>query len=418
MLRWVSLAVAVAALVVFAGAQRQSADVSFESPAPDAAAAVPDSGGGSAAVPSVAELTRLVRASPVVRLPGAIAQWDAARVRAAAGDLDVRILVAPPDLDDAARQRVADVDAATVTIVGTQVGGGLLQAVGDSLDDWRAQFATADVTNQIVTLVAGLRKQPTPADVDGLRWREPTAAELAGVARRTVPTQAFPGGSAMVVVLPRQPFGKPVPRYGPALARRFPGTPIVVQYGDWVEYHGPQEQDFAEVAGASFYARFGDLLARRAFPQQNVLTAYLNQVADIRYAGVFDRPLPYRPADPVRVALPVLPWLFVACVLLFFALSLRTLLRPVASPARDRSLPARLAGLSALAVEMSALTDDPALTRALVALTAARSALDDDLTDASVRAQLRTAEAELDHAARRLPYPGYRPADYLRERLA
>jgi hypothetical protein len=143
----------------------------------------------------------------------------------------------------------------------------------------------------------------------------------------------------------------------------------------------------------------------------------------VRYAGLFDRPLPYRPADPLRVALPVLPWLFVACAGVFFALSVRSLLRPLRRPRsrREPGTPARLAGLTALAVEMSVLTDrrsEAALTRGISALTAAREALDDDLPDAHVRDLLTGAEAELDEAARLLPYPGYRPADYLRERLA
>jgi hypothetical protein len=78
--------------------------------------------------------------------------------------------------------------------------------------------------------------------------------------------------------------------------------------------------------------------------------------------------------------------------------------------------PARLAALSSLAVEMSLLTDrasDPALTRGIAALTAARDALEQDLPDNSVRALLATAESELDEAARKLPFRGFRPQDYL-----
>jgi len=191
-----------------------------------------------------------------------------------------------------------------------------------------------------------------------------------------------------------------------------------VLYGDWIEYHGPHEAEFADLAAASFYAQFADRLSRYAYPQGNVLGAYLARVTDIRFAGLFDRPLPYRPWDPLRVALPALPWVFAACVAAFLALSVRDLLprRP-----QRRAAPARLAGLTALAVEMSLLTDragDAPLTRGITQLSAARAAVDDELPDGHVQALLDDAQRELDEAARLLPYDGFRPDDYLAERLA
>ncbi|MEV4701945.1 hypothetical protein [Actinoplanes sp. NPDC049316] len=439
--RWVALAAAVAVLVIFVVAQRQSADVSYGR-SPSTSAGVTEGAAGElsdATVPSAEQMTAMINKTDVVRLPGSVARWDEDRVRAAMGAERMRILVAPPGLDKAERDRVRDVRDATIRVIGTEVTGGAYQATGDSLDDWRAEFAAGDVTNLLITLIAGLREQPPPADADGVRWREPAAAEVAAVAaqlRRTglytapgatlteVPGQnAFPGREPLYVAQPRQSSDAPLVRYGPALTRLFPGRPIVELHGDWIEYHGPDAGDFAEVAAAGFYAQFGDRLSRYAYPQANVLGAYLGRVTDVRYAGLFDRPLPYRPADPLRVALPVLPWLFVACVGVFFALSMRSLLRPLRRPRarREHGTPARLAGLTALAVEMSALTDsrsESALTRGITALTAARSALDDDLPETHVRSLLTDAEADLDQAARLLPYPGYRPADYLRERLA
>jgi hypothetical protein len=205
-----------------------------------------------------------------------------------------------------------------------------------------------------------------------------------------------------------------MPRYGPALARLHPGSPIVVMYGDWIEYDGPNAAYFADVATASFYGQFGDRLSVYAYPQDTILNAYLGRVTAVRYAGLFDRPLPYRPFDPLRVTLPVLPWVFGACVLIFLALSVRSVRRPPRHA--HAGSPARLAALTSLAVEMSLLTDrasDPALTRGIAALTAAREALDQDLPDNSVRALLATAESELDEAARKLPFRGFRPQDYL-----
>ena len=65
-------------------------------------------------------------------------------------------------------------------------------------------------------------------------------------------------------------------------------------------------------------------------------------------------------------------------------------------PREQAGAPARLAGLTALAVEMSALTDsrsEAALTRGITALTAARSALDDHLPDAHVHGLLADGPA-------------------------
>jgi len=416
-LRWVALVLAAASLIVFLVAQRQTTHVSYaESPA---TANIPDAGTvAGASVPTVEQMTAMVQANPVVRLPGSVAQWDEARVRAAIGTADTRILVAPPGLPEAEQDKVRDVDAATIRVIGTQVSGDIYRVSGSTSADWRPQFATNDVTAALLTLIAGLADQPLPGTIDLLQRRNPTPAETAKVAagaRRITGSPAFEGAPVLVATLPTQPIGKPMPRYGPALAKLYPDTPIVVVYGEWIEYDGPHAADFADVAAASFYGQFGDRLSQYAYPQQTVLDAYLGRVADVRYAGLFDRPLPYQPFDPVRVTLPALPWVFAAGVLIFLALSVRSMRRPPV--VRRAGTSARLAALSSLAVEMSLLTDrssDPALTRGITALTAARDALGDDLADSHVRDLLATAESELDAAARRLPFPGFRPEDYLR----
>lgn len=442
-IRWVFLGLAVVVLLVFLAAQRQSVDASYgRSPA---SAAVPEGSAGEltdATVPSAARMTAMVEADAVVRLPGSVATWDEERVRAAIGDRDVRILVAPPGLDQAERDRVREVENATIRVVGLQVTGGPYQAVADTLPGWRAQFAAGDVTNLILALIARLADEPAPEELDTLRWRDPGAAELAtvtadlrasglhvapGATLTGLPTEAaataFPDPGALYVVLPRQRPDAPLPRYGPALTGIFPDRPIVVMYGDWIEYHGPHAEQFADVVAASFYGQFGDRFSRYTYPQRNVLGAYLARVTDVRYAGLFDRPLPYQPFDPLRVALPALPWLFAACVVGFLALSARSLWPGTAATGAIGGLgaPARLAGLTALAVEMSLLTDrrsDPALTRAVTKLQAARSALAEKLPDQHVHDLLTAAEAELDDSARTMGIAGYRPAIYLRGRLS
>jgi hypothetical protein len=82
---------------------------------------------------------------------------------------------------------------------------------------------------------------------------------------------------------------------------------------------------------------------------------------------------------------------------------------------------ARLAGLTALAIEMSGLTDEignDALTRGIGKLGAAGEALARNLPDRHVRSLLDDAEAELDDTARSLGRADYRPNAYLSERLA
>lgn len=443
-LRWGCLGLAVVTLVVFLLAQRQSVDASYgTAPASAGASAPPADDQSEVGIPSVAEMTALVARDPVVRLPGSVATWDTERVRAAIGDQEVRILVAPPGLSEEERRRIQEVRNATVRVVGTQVTGSIYRVSGDTLPTWRAQFGAFDVTSMLTTLIATLAEQPEPPEHDGWRWREPTTSELATVATdlrterwhrgpgatltevpQALAADAFPDGGGLFVALGPQRLDRPVPQYGPALTRLFPDTPIVVLYGSWVEYHGPHAANFAEVVAATFYAQLGDRLSRLDYPQRNVLGAYLARVVDVRYAGLFDRPLPYQPVDPLRVALPALPWVFAASVMVFLALSVRSLRAP-GGAAGDRAagggVPPRMAGLTALAIEMSLLTDrrsDAALTRGITVLQAARAALAEQLPARHVGTLLDEAETELDEAARTLGIAGYRPAAYLQGRLS
>ncbi|MEV6629115.1 hypothetical protein AB0M71_50160, partial [Amycolatopsis sp. NPDC051114] len=78
-------------------------------------------------------------------------------------------------------------------------------------------------------------------------------------------------------------------------------------------------------------------------------------------------------------------------------------------------------GLTALAVEISGLTGGAsaaALTRGITQLTAARDAFTEKLPDQHVHGLLDAAEADLDSTAGLLGRPEYRPAEYLRGRLA
>jgi hypothetical protein len=430
-LRWVFLVAAAVIVVVYLVAQRQGViDVSYAQ-APSTKDTVTEGDAdelAGVALPSVAEMMAMVGKDKVVRLPGAVAFWDEARVDRAIGDAGIRILVAPPGLSEKQQEQVSKVENATITITGAEISGTTYQVVPDDLAEWRTTFVTGDVTGLLLTLIATEKDEPKPPDVNEFSWREPTAAELDPVAAgvragglyvapgatlQRVPgsaDSAFGGQRPLVAAFPMQPYGQRPPEYGPALVRLFPGRPVVVVYGNWVGYYGPRAGEFADVAGAEFYGRFGSRLGLYAYPQANVLGTYFNEVTKVRYAGIFDRPLPYRPIDPVRVALPALPWLFGVCVLVFLGLSVRSVLPRRSLPRRP---PARLAGLTTLAVELSGLSHAPGLTRAFARLAAARAALAERLPDRHVAGLLGEAQRELDGVARELGRAEYRPVNYL-----
>ncbi|MHA6619954.1 hypothetical protein [Pseudonocardia sp. DLS-67] len=449
--RFVLAVVAIGCVVFFVDAQGRGAEVTYGSRAAPEEPETKPPERPTVGLPSAGEMAAMLNAEPVVRLPGAIAAWDAERVRQASGDHDVRIIAVPPGLTKDQRSALADVktevsreleddeNTTVFTIDGTRVSGGIYEVAPSTLDEWRAQFGRNDVTVPLVTLInelVGSGDEPVEGPAD--ERREPTAAELEVVApqlRATgwfvapgaslteVPAEAsadaFGGAPAMYAAFPVQPFGEQTPDYGPALTRLFPETPIVVLYGSWIEYHGPHAADFADVAAAGYYSQFAGVLGRGRYPQDNSLRLYLGQIADVRYAGLFDRPLPYTPFDPLSVTLPALPWVFAGCAAILLAMSARPLLRRNAG--RPLGTAARLGGLSALAVEVSGLTDraeDPALARAIVHLQAARDAVAKALPDRHVHKLLDDAAAELDRIGRAVPFDGYRPADYLRRQRA
>lgn len=436
--RWGVLVLAAVALVVFVGAQPGPPDASYArrsstKPVEGSAGELSDYG-----VPSVDEMTALVDEQPVVRLPGSIAVWDEEKVRDAIGDAGYRILVVPPGLDAAERDRVHEVENADITVYGTQVIGEIYEVVGEGLETWRDQFARGDVTGLLTFLIRKQRGLPEETVDSDFAWRDPTESELAevvddlrdtgvhvaeGATLSRVPEDAardaFPDRDLLVVALPMQPRDEPLVQYGPALTEAFPDTPIVVMYGSWIEYYGPHRDEFAEVAATSFYAQFGQLLSRTDYPQDNVLNVYLNRVSDLRFSGVFGRPRPPEPFDPMPTALLALPLVFLLCVAAFVTMSLRPIF---GGGVRPRSSSARLAGLTALSIEVSGLSGrdtDPALVRAITTLReVGKAAENTKLSDSYIQSLLDDVERDLASVAAALGRPDYAPDVYSRSRIA
>jgi hypothetical protein len=84
-LRWAFLLTAVVIVIVFLLAQRQTADVSYAR-SPSGKGGVTAGESENVTLPTVAEMTAMVRKDKVVRLPGAVAFWDEQRITKLAAD--------------------------------------------------------------------------------------------------------------------------------------------------------------------------------------------------------------------------------------------------------------------------------------------------------------------------------------------
>ncbi|MEJ7650151.1 MAG: hypothetical protein WKF57_14135 [Nakamurella sp.] len=439
--RWLLAALAVCAAVVFVAVQGRSSDARYE--LNTASSRLTPTETPTATLPSSAELTNQLRRQSRVRLPGATAWFDEAQVRAAIGDADIRIVVAPIGLTSDQSRMLYELDPfdedatgvhEVIRIEGTAVSGGGHSSLADDLPGWQRQFAQGDITGPLLALVAALRDAPTPADPKAAAVRAPTAAELAPVLAAVrssgvhldpaagvteVPATAgtaFPDAQPIIATFPRSTPGAPLVDWATALSAAFPGRPVVTLTGLWVDYRGPDADRFAEIASASYYGQYRTVLSERVLPTQGVLRTFLARIAELRLSGIFGRALPAPSFDPLSVTLPALPIVFAGCAAGFLVLSVRQLRRRplfLISPAGR----ARLAGLSSLLIETSGLADrraDAPLARAAVALRAAGSAMTERGLQAEVRRQLDAASAELKTVADLLGRKDYRPTEYVR----
>ena len=441
-LRWLLAVLAVVAAVVFVVVQGRSSDTTFDRDFESSRLTADET--PTVTLPSSEELTALLRAQTRVRLPGAIGWFDEEQVRAAIGDDDIRILVAPLGLtSDQSRMLYElepfDEDAPgvheVIRIEGTAVSGGSYDVRADDLPGWQRQFAQGDVTGALLTRVAAIKDAPTPADPAAVATRAPTAAEFAPVVAAVRSTgvfldpaaevtdvpatagTAFPGEQPVIATFPRSAPGAPLVDWATALSAAFPDRPVVTLTGLWVDYRGPDADQFAEIASASYYGQYRTVLAERVLPTHGVLRTFLARIAELRLSGIFGRALPAPSFDPLSITLPALPIVFAGCAAGFLVLSVRQLRRRprffIAPAGR-----ARLAGLSSLLIETSGLADrraDAPLARAAVALRAAGSAMTEPGLQAEVRTQLDAASAELDTVADLLGRKDYRPAEYVTE---
>lgn len=315
--RWLLAVLAVVAAVVFVAVQGRSSDARYELNA--ASSRLTPTETPTVSLPSPEELTNQLRRQSRVRLPGASAWFDEKQVRAAIGNDDIRILVAPIGLTSDQSRMLYELDPfdedatgvhEVIRIEGTAVKGGGYSSLADDLPGWQRQFAQGDITGPLLALVAALRDAPTPADPQAAAVRAPTAAELAPVLAAVrssgvhldpaagvteVPATAgtaFPDSRPIIATFPRSTPGAPLVDWATALSAAFPDRPVVTLTGLWVDYRGPDADQFAEIASASYYGQYRTVLAERVLPTQGVLRTFLARIAELRLSGIFGRALP------------------------------------------------------------------------------------------------------------------------------
>ncbi|WP_153506588.1 hypothetical protein [Cumulibacter manganitolerans] len=431
LLQWTSLVLLVLTALIFMTREVQQPTVTFAAVAkdtpPKAAAAQP-------APPSYDAIVAEYGGQRIIRLPGAVAQLDEAAVTPwldAAGAS--RVVLAPPrDPDDSQRMDVPD---DVVLVTGTSASLSPYDTFSTTFAEVGRTLGAADVTSDVITLAAAVadRDDDVP-EAAPLPVRAPTAEETAAVVADLADDGlAFVGGAPafdrpagngfaappLIVVTPYVAPGTPAVDYREPVTAAYPGRTVVLMTGLWIQYAGAGVDELAPAITASFYGQLEDRLRKYAYSQESVLAANLARVEQFRTSGMFDLDAPYVAPDPLHLTLPVLPWVCggLALVLLGAAAWPR---RPLGTTRVSAASVSRYAGLSELAVEISALVPssaDGAFTRSGAALRAVRDGLDDaTLTDDDLGALLERAESELATVAARLQRADLEPARYLARR--
>lgn len=395
-------------------------------------------------VPAADELNDLLEANRIVRADGAAARIDDAKVLPLLEQYDVRLLVLPYGVS--AKRTTAIIEALdtpdhpTVVVQGLEGHfGGYAATPGDWVELENTLLA-GEATGAVIDLIKHVNgdRQSAERAIPQVTWREPTDAELDSVAADLADDsmavidgatafpmpatveEAFADGAVPLVVVSTTP-GDPsaVPRYADALAERFPDRVIVTVTGRLVDIAGAGTEGFRTALNASFYGTFVDDLMAGEMAQGVLLAHYLRRTAEFRLSGIFDRPMPYVPTDPLDLTLPALPWVSLGLAGVFTAMSIRRVRDAAsASPADPPTAEqlSELAGLSALSIEVSGLVDTAQrrrFARAASRLTAARDAIEDGLPSSDVQSDLDAARELFTAVADDMDRPDLRPEAYV-----
>lgn len=288
----------------------------------------------------------------IYRAPGAVAQIDEDRVRAALGD-DARLLIAPytgrfeqgndyPDgethtkevaepLDAWATKRhenLVVVEGINVSSYGTGKGGG----APSTIPELRQQTAYLDVSRSVIYAVRAARDEATADDFDyptaePIQPTREQVDELAGhldgnrvyngraddrIDPRMAQVAKEYGIDVRIVALPTLKLGEKYVDYATELRKRFPGDVIMVVQGRWLDVAADQQakadsaRDYAY--GSFEYASFlqGSLMQNRV---GTVLERLQSLLRDTAYGRPQPQPQPRpQPYDVRQTINDLTPW--------------------------------------------------------------------------------------------------------------
>ncbi|WP_133848598.1 hypothetical protein [Labedaea rhizosphaerae] len=212
---------------------------------------------------------------PIYVAPGSVARIDLDAVRGTMGPAS-RLLVMPwrskemsgdqfykdiyTPLDDWATKNHLEL----TYVEGIQVSNGAVTTGPTSLADLREQTAYHEVTGPVLGSMAWFKNHNAPIPYPPYQVMAPTAAQLDALTAklRANPIYNAPGvddplvqftpdlfatarkavgHDLRVAALPLLTPGEPFVDYAPALAKRFPGSVVMVGQGDWLEVKGPNQ---------------------------------------------------------------------------------------------------------------------------------------------------------------------------------
>ncbi|MFV0533898.1 MAG: DUF6403 family protein [Cumulibacter sp.] len=427
--------------IVFIGIQTQQSDTQYK-PRESAQAEDGSDDPAPAPQPSYNDIVAEYGDDPIITVDGSQASVQEDVVLQWMEQADVTQVVLAPPLDPSAELDASiDVPDDVLLVTGLQPSLSPYASQPSTPQGMARVYGTGDVTEGVTHLLALRAEAGDDEEELGVETREPTAEELAPVLSGlaaddiaftaeaptfeypSVATEAYPEGDRpLIVVSPQEPAGGPIIDYASAVAEAFPDRSVVAMTGTWVDYAGTYADEFERPLTASLYGRFGERIGNFNYSQEAVLRLALNEVASYRHSGIFGKPLPYEPVDPVDVAMPFLPWLIAGLGVVGIAAAIVQVRRSKPKDVEhvtDHEL-SRLAGLSELAVEVSALTNGrsaAALVRATRALSEAKDVCDGEEDDLGLVTELLDrAERELSSVADLLDRADYQPRNFLQGR--
>lgn len=304
------------------------------------------------------------------RAPGAVAQIDEDRVRAALGD-DTRLLLAPytgrfkdgnnyPDseihseevrdpLDEWATKRheyLIIVEGINVSILGEQSGG----ATAANIPELRQMTAYLDVSIAVIFAARYAHDKETAEDFD-YPLAEPVAPtreqldDLAGHLEAN-PVYNAPGRddpvdprmaqlakekhgiNVRIAALPALELGEPFVDYAPELRKRFPDDVIMVAQGRWLDV-AAAEQAKADSARDYAFGRFEYGSFMQGSLMQDRVGTILERLQSLLRDNAYGRPQPQpqpkaQPYDVRQTISDLAPWVLLGAALVIGGVGLYT----------------------------------------------------------------------------------------------